>query len=519
MEGVPPLKGADLHAIDDLTARLADLKQDLKPDAAGRRQVIEAVRRAGAAAVPELLALLEGGTVPARCLAAELLGELRDASAVPALRAALAEGEAAVRVASGQALAALRDRAALPLLREAVRELRADEAAAEGLLAALEALPDPDGIPFLHDLLHAPEARLAAAAARALGAITTRDGALALCSVLDRHDGVRREALRGLRVLPNDLDQLFAFLDFGAVEAMEVLRRRGEEVLPWLCGHVLAGNATGRALAAELLFHLGSPVSVPALTTALVDPVKTVRLNASAALAAVGTARALHLLLRAAEYAPEVAPAADAHLVLAPNSEGAVPSLLRALEGPNRLLCRLAAERLAARAMELRPEVLAAVGGALKWKLLAWETAGKEREAFDRAASAIHQALRRARLPIPGEAGAPAAVALPRAYDGLKVAGPLPLPRGGRPFPSAPRAAAAPFAPAREGTATTTDELSPAAAIAAGNLGDLDEQLTGPLLRALDDPEFRPEALVLLARLAARRRSSLLRDWLQRWKT
>lgn len=177
----------------------------------------DAVRAAGAAAVPELLAVLEGASpLPSQVVVelAKALGTLSDARAVPALTKLAHHAERDVRSAALDSLATLGAVFAAPELRVLLHDddstVRADAATCLGRLG------DRGAVPELRRLLHRDGRWVRRAAAHALSLL--RDAKAVpdlLASLTDPDDGVRVAAAMALKAVnhPAGSDHLRAHLE------------------------------------------------------------------------------------------------------------------------------------------------------------------------------------------------------------------------------------------------------------------------------------------------------------------
>ncbi len=168
---------------------------------------------------------------------------------------------------------------------------------------------DARAVPPLAAALAHRDARVAARAARALGAIGRVEGLDPLARhAAHRHPRVRARVEAALeRVARRDPDAArLALHDADPLVALAVLARLGDRAaLAPLAAFLGDPDPERRARAARLLGRLGAPEATDALAGRLTDPAPAVREAATRALGRLGDARAVpHLALRLDEGEP-----------------------------------------------------------------------------------------------------------------------------------------------------------------------------------------------------------------------
>ncbi len=231
-----------------------------------------------------------------RAAAAHALGTLGDNKATAPLSVALTSDEAAeVRAASARALGRLRDPDGLEPLAGAlssddVAEVRAEAARALGMLALTEVVPH-----LLNALTGDEDAEVRLGAAEALLLLTPRDAVEPLLVALgaDPDAGVRSVAAEALGAI-EDHRALQPLLQARESDTSAEVRDAAADALGQWSGFDLqealdrADNFGSRAAAAQILGERGNIQSIPALSSALNDPVTEVRDAAREALTRFG---------------------------------------------------------------------------------------------------------------------------------------------------------------------------------------------------------------------------------------
>ena len=199
-------------------------------------EAVEALGRSGPAAVPAMIAALEGAGITARRCVANALGRRPGPGVVEALVPALADRDAEVRRSAARSLGELKDPRSLDALLAALRDTSggvAQEAAAAvgnigdpravgplvaaargqtsqganlAVVEALGRLADPRALDLLLQRLDHPDPKLVAAAALALGSFKDPLAADALIAKLEHgHESVRVAAADSLARIGNPM--------------------------------------------------------------------------------------------------------------------------------------------------------------------------------------------------------------------------------------------------------------------------------------------------------------------------
>jgi len=288
-----------------------------------KRRLVEALRAAGAPAVPALIQALGDSYSDVRRVAAEALGAIGDPQAVPALIQALGDNDSSVRRAAAEALVKI-GAPAVPALIQALGDSDSDVRRAAAW--ALGKLGDPHAVPALSVWVHAGED----AARNALQ--TLRHPAL------DLTQAVAQVAAQGawgvlIRALPNE-------------KVREAVVGLGTPAVPALIQALGDSDRNVRRAAAAALGAIGDPHAVPALIKALGDRDLYVRRAAAGALGAIGDPQAVPALIQALgdSYSDVRRVAAGALGEL--GDPKAVPALIKALGDWDPYVRRAAAEAL-----------------------------------------------------------------------------------------------------------------------------------------------------------------------------
>jgi HEAT repeat protein len=300
--------------IDALTALLAH--RGVRP------YVVDTLVRHGRAAVPALVAQLDGEDLETRQAAAAALGRIGSPEAVPPLLAALADAPGLAVVAAA-ALGAIGERSAFgPLL-----ELLAhpDAGVRHAAIAALNSLGHPELPDRVAELLEAPEPHVREAAARIAGYFGYAHCAGALLRMCDDPDErVRRAALENI---------VFCAPELAADALADALAGGGVQV---------------RAAAAQAAAHLGGPAAVALVGSALDDSDPWVRYCAARAAAQLDTTRLASRLTRlAADGAAPHVRVASIDALGRTGSEGAAAALAPLAQEPDMEIARAALRALA----------------------------------------------------------------------------------------------------------------------------------------------------------------------------
>ncbi len=126
-----------------------ELPEKFHSDSEWRCQLVGALAKVSAPAVPALIEALKGGDWRVRLASAEALGKIQDPQAVPALIEALKDSDSDVRYYSAWVLGKIGDPQAVPALIETLKDWRVRTASAK----ALGKIGDPQALPALQQAL------------------------------------------------------------------------------------------------------------------------------------------------------------------------------------------------------------------------------------------------------------------------------------------------------------------------------------------------------------------------------
>ncbi len=273
--------------------------------------------RGDARANAALLAGLDQSNALDRASAATALGDLGVSEAIPALRAAMGDSDPDVVRAAAFALSHLGDEQALPLMRAAYARFRYVETKRD-LAEAMARLGDHDAVPLLMDGLdHRDELIRESHFEKFFGVTGVHLGYDPLAPRPERLDAISRlrafwakdgpsVQLRPWTPVDHAVEEtvwhaLQALGDGGDDEALrKTIRDAGDGAVPGLVKALKfpAGFDSKRSQVCELLGLSGNSDAVPALLTALRDPVVSVASWACWGLEAIGDPEALPAVQR-----------------------------------------------------------------------------------------------------------------------------------------------------------------------------------------------------------------------------
>lgn len=305
------LKVSAIRALVGLEGRDAGRALVAAFDDAHPRVREAAARAAGslaiAAAVPGLARLLGDLAAPVRRASAESLGLLGAREAAPHLAELLYDPDDSVRQEAGTALVTLEALGEAESVRRCLESTRAEVRVSA--LEVLSGLGDRGSLREILGLLRDAEAEPRRAAARALGELGSREAVPGLSAALrDAEDSVVREAL-------DSLGRLGARSEAGAVAALLVPGRESlwEDAVATLgalgareqraavAGALDAADARAVRAAVLVLEEFEAREELPRLRSLLAHGSAAVRVEAAFALASLGSAEGVDVLLRAGD--------------------------------------------------------------------------------------------------------------------------------------------------------------------------------------------------------------------------